>query len=130
MTIKVDDRQQITGIVKDKEKAYEMYDDSIAAGHQVGMLHQKEDDETILQMRVGNIEPGQVILVRITLLEQAKIFQGTFQINIPRGMMYLMTESKQNSNLQIDINSTSQISNIFIPNILEKTDLGLFDSSR
>jgi len=29
-------------------------------------------------MRVGNIEPGQVILVRITLLEQAKIFQGTF----------------------------------------------------
>jgi hypothetical protein len=42
------------------------------------MLETKEDDESVLQMRVGNIEPGQVIKVDITLIEQAKIFEGTY----------------------------------------------------
>jgi len=88
------------------------------------MLETKEDDESVLQMRVGNIEPRQVIKVDITLIEQAKIFEGKYQINIPRGIMYLLTETKENSHIQIDINSTSAIANIFSPKIFKKTDLG------
>jgi hypothetical protein len=38
--------------------------------------------------------------------------------------MYLLTESKENSHIQIDINSTSAIANIFSPKILKKIDLG------
>lgn len=124
MKIKVGDRHEIRGIVKDKEKAHEQYEDAIAAGHQAGMLETKKDDESVLQMRVGNIEPGQIIRVDITMIEQAKIFEGAFQINIPRGMMFLLTETKENSTIQIDINSTSPISNIFSPKILKKVDLG------
>jgi len=58
LKIKVGDSQEITGIVKDKEKAREQYDDAIAAGHQAGMLEMKDDQEDkVLQMRLGNIEP-------------------------------------------------------------------------
>ena len=42
------------------------------------MLETKEDDESVLQMRVGNIEPGQVIKVDITLIDQAQIFEGKY----------------------------------------------------
>lgn len=38
--------------------------------------------------------------------------------------MYLLTETKENSHIQVDINSTSPIANIFSPKILKKTDLG------
>ena len=42
------------------------------------MLENKEEDESVLQMRVANIEPGQVIKVDIILIEQAKIFEGKY----------------------------------------------------
>ena len=130
MSIKVGDREEIRGVVKDKQKAHEQYEDAVAAGHQAAMLENKEKDESVLQLRVGNIDPGQVIKVDITLIEQAKIFEGTFQINIPRGIMFLLTETKENSHIQIDINSTSPIANIFSPKILKKTELGKIKTRR
>ncbi len=39
-------------------------------------------------------------------------------------MMYLLTETKENSSIQININSTSPISNIFSPKIFKKNYLG------
>jgi len=78
MKIKVGDREEIKGVVKDKQKAHELYEDAVAGGHQAGMLETKEEDESVLQMRVANIEPGQVIKVDITLIEQAKIFEGKY----------------------------------------------------
>lgn len=38
--------------------------------------------------------------------------------------MYLLTETKENSQIQININSTSAIANIFSPKMLKKTELG------
>jgi hypothetical protein len=57
MRIKVGDRE-ITGTVKEKEKARETYEDAIAGGHQAGILEMKEEEEEkVLQMKLGNIEP-------------------------------------------------------------------------
>lgn len=39
----------------------------------------KEDEEDkILEMNVGNIEPKQVVEVSISFIEQAKIFEGAY----------------------------------------------------
>ena len=90
------------------------------------MLEMKEDEEEkVLQMRVGNIEPKQVIEVKITLIEQAKIFEGAYQINIPRGLLLLLTECRKNSSLAFDINCSTPIQSIFCPKYIQKVDLGL-----
>jgi len=130
MKIKVGDRQEINGVVKNKEKAREQYEDAVASGYQAGLMEIKENDENVLQMRVGNIEKGEIIVVRISLLEQAQIFEGAYQITIPRGLMYLMTETKENSLIEVDIYTTSQISNIFCPSFFKKTDAGLVRSQK
>ena len=68
MKIKVGDRQEIKGVVKDKQKAREQYEDALAAGNQAGLMEIKETDETILQMKLGSIEKSEVIVVRVTLI--------------------------------------------------------------
>lgn len=73
-------------------------------------------------MTLGNIEPRQVIEVQISFIEQAKIFEGAYQINLPKGLLLLMAECKENAELSIDINTTSIISNIFCPKTLTKSD--------
>ena len=125
MKIKVGD-QEITGSVKSKEKARETYEDAISGGHQAGLLEMKDDqEEKFLQMRVGNIEPKQVIEVTITLIEQAKIFEGAYQITIPRGLLLLLMETGQNTDLQINLNCSSPITSIFAPALFKRTDHGL-----
>lgn len=76
MQIRIGD-QTIVGQVKGKEKARETYDDAIAGGHQAALLEVKED-QNFLQMTVGNIEPKQVVEVSVSLIEQAKVFEGAY----------------------------------------------------
>lgn len=116
---------EITGLIKAKEKAKEMFEDAVSRGHQAGLLQIKEEDEKVLQMTVGNIEPRQVVVVQITFIEQAKIFEGAYHINIPRGLVLLMAEcSKENTSLTVDILCSSMIQSLFCPKFLTKTDLG------
>ena len=78
-------------------------------------------------MTVGNIESKQIVEVCISFIQQAKIFEGAYHINIPRGLILLLTECRQNSDLSIDINCTAPISDIFCPAILKRTDHGLIN---
>jgi len=48
MKIKVGDRQEINGVVKNKEKAREQYEDAIASGYQAGLMEIKDNDENVL----------------------------------------------------------------------------------
>jgi hypothetical protein len=66
-------------------------------------------------MHVGNIEPKQMVEVEISFIEQAKIFEGAYQILIPRGLALLLTECKENSSLSIEINSSFPITKLFSP---------------
>lgn len=63
--------------------------------------------------------------VQITLIEQAKIFEGAFNIKIPRGLALLLHECRDNLDFDVIIQCTANISNIFCPGFLKKTDLGL-----
>ncbi|TNV85496.1 hypothetical protein FGO68_gene972 [Halteria grandinella] len=126
MKIKVGD-VEITGVIKNKEKAKEMFEDAVSRGHQAGLLQMKEEEEDkILEMNVGNIEPKQVVEVSISFIEQAKIFEGAYQIYIPRGLVLLMTEcSKQNTQVNVQITCSSMISNVYCPKFFTKTDCEL-----
>lgn len=75
-------------------------------------------------MTVGNIEPGQVVEVTLSFIEQAKIFEGAYHINLPRGLVLLMSECSKNTQLTVDIKCSSIISNVFCPKFLKKTDHG------
>lgn len=44
MRIKVGDKE-ITGVVKEKYRAREIYDDAVAGGHQAGLLQMKDQEE-------------------------------------------------------------------------------------
>jgi hypothetical protein len=76
MKIRVGDTE-ITGLIKEKEKAAEMYEDALARGHTAGLLKLK-DQEKVLQMTVGNIESKQIVNVEIDFIQQAKIFEGAY----------------------------------------------------
>ena len=107
LKVKVGEKE-VNAQVQEKDKAKQKYEDAIAAGHQAVMLGQKEDhEENVFQMHVGNIEPKQIVEVKISIIEQAKIFEGAYQIMIPRGLVLMLTECKQNSSLQIELNSSS-----------------------
>lgn len=89
------------------------------------MLGQKEDEEqSVLQMQVGNIEPQLLIEVEISFIEQAQIFEGSFQILIPRALVLMLTECRKNSQLQVEINNSSQITKVFAPKFMKQQDLG------
>ncbi len=48
------------------------------------------------------------------------MFEGSFHISIPRGLVLLLTELRQNSKLDFDLRSTAQISDVFCPSFLKR----------
>jgi len=43
-------------------------------------------------MHVGNIEPNQMVEVEMSIIEESKIFEGAYQIMIPRGLVLMLAE--------------------------------------
>jgi len=55
--------RRIVGTVKEKEEAFELYDEALAAGHGAVLLDQHRPN--VFQASVGNLEPGQEMVVEL-----------------------------------------------------------------
>lgn len=53
----------VVGEVKEREQAFAEYDDALAAGHGAYLLDEERPD--VFTASIGNVEPGQEVLVRI-----------------------------------------------------------------
>jgi Ca-activated chloride channel family protein len=58
----------VVGHVKERERAFEEYDDAIAAGHGAYLLDQERPD--VFTASIGNLPPGQEVLVKITYVAE------------------------------------------------------------
>ncbi|TFG61743.1 MAG: hypothetical protein E4H36_09675, partial [Spirochaetales bacterium] len=71
----------ISGIMEEKEKAFETYDKALADGNAAFLLDQEAQD--ILHISVGNIKPGQEVLVRISYISELPVTDGIIRLQIP-----------------------------------------------
>jgi Ca-activated chloride channel family protein len=62
------DGVEIVGEVKEREEAFERYDDAISEGHGAYLLDQERPD--VFTARIGNLPPGKEALVRITYVAE------------------------------------------------------------
>jgi hypothetical protein len=62
----------IHGLVKEKEKAKEIYNDAVARGESAGLLQQLPDASDIFQTSLGNIPAGSKAIIEITYLGELK----------------------------------------------------------
>jgi len=58
------DGVHVVGEVQERERAFETYDDALAAGHGAYLLDQERPD--VFTASIGNVPPGREVLVRIT----------------------------------------------------------------
>ena len=65
----------------EKDKAKEKYDDALAGGKAAVLLKEKAK---CLQINVGNVLPGQTIVVDLHLLGTLKIEGGAYSLCIPK----------------------------------------------
>ncbi len=62
------DGVEIVGEVKEREEAFETYDDALIEGHGAFLLDQERPD--VFTARIGNLLPGEEALVRITYVAE------------------------------------------------------------
>jgi hypothetical protein len=62
----------ITGEVKEKEKAREVYKAAVAAGETAGLLEQLPEASDVFTTTIGNVPPGAIIAVDIVYLGELK----------------------------------------------------------
>eukprot|EP00347_Sterkiella_histriomuscorum_P020995 403335667 len=113
--------KEINAQVQDIQKAKERYEDAVAAGHTAGLMTYKEDDPNTLRLSLGNVKYGQLIQVKVVFIEQALTLNGAYEIRIPYDLMLLMFERREQSRLDIDIQTTKNITNLYCPSYLKKT---------
>ncbi|KAF2458771.1 von Willebrand factor type A domain-containing protein [Lineolata rhizophorae] len=68
---KVEDRV-IKGVVKEKEKARQDYQDAVASGQTAGLLEQLPDASDVFTTTIGNVPPGAALVAEITYLGELK----------------------------------------------------------
>src|SRR5436190_200977 len=56
----------IDGVLKERGQARREYDDAIKAGHRAGIAEEERPD--VFTLRVGNLMPGDVAIVQLTLV--------------------------------------------------------------
>ncbi len=62
------DDVHVVGEVKEKDEAFEIYDDAIAEGHGAYLLDQERPD--VFTASIGNIPPGKEVMVRISYVTE------------------------------------------------------------
>jgi Ca-activated chloride channel family protein len=71
----------IVGEVKERDKAFEMYDDAMAVGHGAFLLDEERPD--VFQASVGNLPPGKDVLLRLTYVTEVTTAAGELRFAIP-----------------------------------------------
>jgi hypothetical protein len=62
------DGRHVVGQVEEREKAFERYDEAMAAGHGAYLLDQERPD--VFTVSVGNVPPGKEVVLRITTVSE------------------------------------------------------------
>ena len=71
----------VEGVLKERSRAREEYDQAIAAGQRAAIA--EEDRPDVFTMRVGNIAPGERVTVRLTLAEPLPYSDGEVTFRFP-----------------------------------------------
>ena len=71
----------VVGEVKEREAAFEMYDDAIQKGHGAYLLDEERPD--VFQASVGNLPPGKEVLLKLTYVTELSIDGGAVRFAIP-----------------------------------------------
>ena len=58
----------VVGEVHERDKAFEMYDDAMEAGHGAFLLDEERPD--VFQASIGNLPPGKEVLVKLTYVTE------------------------------------------------------------
>jgi Ca-activated chloride channel family protein len=71
----------VEGVLKERSRAREDYDEAIAAGQRAAIA--EEDRPDVFTMRVGNIAPGERVTVRLTLAQPLPYADGEVTFRFP-----------------------------------------------
>jgi Ca-activated chloride channel family protein len=75
------DNTLVVGEVKERETAFEMYDDAMADGHGAFLLDEERPD--VFQASVGNLPPGKEVLLRVTYVTELTADANGLRFAIP-----------------------------------------------
>lgn len=75
------DDVHVVGEVKEKDEAFETYDDAIADGHGAYLLDQERPD--VFTASIGNIPPGKEVMVRITYVTELSLAGDDLRFVLP-----------------------------------------------
>src|SRR5262245_44870246 len=71
----------VVGEVKEREEAFERYDDALQEGHGAFLLDEERPD--IFQASVGNVLPGKEVLLRIVYVTELAVEGGGVRFTLP-----------------------------------------------
>lgn len=71
----------VVGQVEEREKAFARYDDAMAAGHGAYLLDQEAPD--VFTASIGNVPPGQEVLVRVTYVTELTVEDDELRFVVP-----------------------------------------------
>jgi hypothetical protein len=75
------DGTPVVGEVKDRESAFEAYDEAIERGHGAFLLD--EESPEVFQANIGNLPPGKEALLRLTYVTEVAVDDGALRFTIP-----------------------------------------------
>jgi hypothetical protein len=71
----------VVGTVKERDEAFEAYDDALAAGHGAYLLDQERPD--VFTASIGNVPPGVEVLIRIRYVAEASLEGDAIRFALP-----------------------------------------------
>jgi len=75
------DGRRIVGRVEEREKAFETYDEALAAGHGAYLLDEERPD--VFTASVGNLPPGREAVLRITTVSELPLEGDSIRFTLP-----------------------------------------------
>lgn len=123
--------QTVEAQVRDKVKAQERYDDAVAAGDTALLAQRDSEKKEIMSIRLGNLLPEQTLRLRLKLIYQLEILQGSYHFELPMGLYpdysrHVPKEAGQaltyEFSYQVSIACQSKISNLSVPEGAEVTN--------
>ncbi len=73
--------RRVEGVVKEREEAFRTYDDALLEGHGAALLDQER--QNIFTAQVGNLLPGEEIIIEIEYIQRLLAEEGALRLCVP-----------------------------------------------
>lgn len=73
--------RRVEGVVKEREEAFQTYDDAVAAGHGAALVDQERAN--VFTAQVGNLLPGEETVVEVEFLQAVTAEEGSVRWMLP-----------------------------------------------